>query len=343
MSRQLKIEYGDNVFSLPKEGLFEALPAANELNLKVLLLAASDDRLRRDYEACCAELRSRLDITQSTLERAFAFWSEKGILTVVDITPAAAGIPKKAAELSANPPKPKMLQSSSLPDYTEGHCADIIASSNELPDLIDMCQQIIGKIFTSSDVQVIIVLYDHLGLSGEYIASLFAFCVGNGKKSLRYIEKTALSLFDEGIDTSDALTAYIKRKENFEDNLSKIRKLIGAGSRELTAKEKKSFTCWLDEWRFEIDVITRAYEVTVDKINEPSVSYMNRVLENWYKSGLTTLEAVEASLETYKKNKAEASHGAQTVNGTESGFRTDEFFEAALRRSYKDKDNEKES
>lgn len=41
------------------------------------------------------------------------------------------------------------------------------------------------------------------------------------------------------------------------------------------------------------------------------------------------------SLEAYKKSKAEAAQGASTVNGTESGFKTDEFFEAALRRSFK--------
>ncbi|MFQ9149932.1 MAG: DnaD domain-containing protein [Eubacteriales bacterium] len=144
-----------------------------------------------------------------------------------------------------------------------------------------------------------------------------------------------MNLFDEGVDTVDALNAYIKRKDEFEDNVGKIRSLIGAGQRELTAKEKKCFTCWLDEWCFPIDVITRAYEVTVDKIGDPSVSYMNKVLENWKNSGLTTLEAVEASLENYKKKKAEAAHGTETVNGAESGFQTDEFFEAALRRSYR--------
>jgi DNA replication protein DnaD len=42
---------------------------------------------------------------------------------------------------------------------------------------------------------------------------------------------------------------------------------------------------------------------------------MNKVLENWHKSGLTTIEAVEASLESYKKSKAEAAaaNAAQTA------------------------------
>ena len=82
-------------------------------------------------------------------------------------------------------------------------------------------------------------MYDHLGLGGEYIVTLFSYLSGKGKNSLRYIERTAVNLFDEGVDTVDALNAYIKRKDEFEDNVGKIRSLIGAGQRELTAKEEE--------------------------------------------------------------------------------------------------------
>ena len=75
-------------------------------------------------------------------------------------------------------------------------------------------------------------------------------------------------------------------------------------------------------------MITCAYEVTVDKLGEPKLAYMNKVLENWHKEGLTTVEAVQASLETYKKNKAEAEQNS-------SGFETNEFFEAAVSRGLK--------
>ena len=50
---------------------------------------------------------------------------------------------------------------------------------------------------------------------------------------------------------------------------------------------------------------------------------------------MTKIDAVEASLENYKKKKAEAAHGTESEKGDESGFQTDEFFEAALRRSYR--------
>ncbi len=361
---KIRLDFGDSVFSLPREKLLLNLPSADGFSLKVLLLLASDDALRADHEIGRAEVCRRLDCTASAFDKALAYWQSCGVLTAVQTAvhdagqtvsaPAVSAPPLSVPSAAADPVSPdqerqtllsaqssapspggkeerRTLQSPSLPGYTESEAARIIQDSDELKDVIDMCQQIIGKIFTPAEVSVLVGLYDHLRLDGEYIATLCAWCRDNGKHSLRYIEKTALGLFDEGIDSSAALTAYIRQKESCRESLAVIRKLIGAGTRELTAKEKKTFECWLNDWKFDIGVITRAFEVTVDKISEPSVPYMNKVLENWHNAGLSTLEAVEASLENYKKKKAEA-------ETAKSGFETDEFFEAALRRSFQNGD-----
>ncbi|MBQ8510263.1 MAG: DnaD domain protein [Clostridia bacterium] len=325
---KLQIEYGHGIIALPKERVLAGLGGASGFYLKVLLLACADESLCADPEAMCR----KLDCTLSALEKALAYWEKAGVFSTVGSQPVQAAAPAVSDQAPSAPKPVQRLQSPSLPSYTENETASIIEKAGELPDIINLCQQIVGKIFTPAETAIVVGLYDHLSLDGEYIATLFAWCKDNGKRSLRYIEKTAISLFDEGIDNTAALTAYIKRKEDYNDNLAKIRKLLGAGARELTAKEKKAFDSWLNEWNFNIDVITRAYEVTVDKISEPSVPYMNRVLENWNKSGLHTLEAVEASLETYRKNKAAA-------EAAQSGFETDEFFEAALARSYRQTGN----
>ena len=318
--KKLKIEYGDSVFALPREKLNIVLASASEFNLKVLILAASDDALRADYDNACTELCRRLDCTKSALSRAFEFWRQAGVMSAVDCDETAQAAVQESGK--------KHLQSESLPEYTEGETADIIEKNTELSGIIDMCQQIVEKMFTPAEVQIIVGLYDHLGLDGEYIGLLFAHCNKSGKRSLRYIEKTALSLYDEGIDTASTLEDYIKRRERLDENLGRLRSLIGAGSRQLTSREKKLFECWLNEWKLDTDVITRAYEVTVDRLGEYKLAYMNRVLENWHKDGLLTIDAVEASIEEYQKNKSESQKN-------KSGFETDEYFEAALARSQK--------
>lgn len=86
---------------------------------------------------------------------------------------------------------------------------------------------------------------------------------------------------------------------------------------------------WVGEWGFDFPVIERAYEITVDSIHEPSVPYVNKILETWYTTGYKTLEDVTAALAENGKKSAEAQKN--------SSFDTDDFFELALRRSYSDK------
>ena len=67
--KKLKIEYGDGVFALPRESILSALPSANEFNLKVLLLTASDESLRSDFSKLTAEVCARLDCTENALKK----------------------------------------------------------------------------------------------------------------------------------------------------------------------------------------------------------------------------------------------------------------------------------
>lgn len=322
-AKKLKIEYGDSVFALPRENVMLTLPSAGAVELKVLLLAASDDAVRSDFDAAREKICKQLDITETAFKRAFEFWSRAGVLSACESVGTEA---VQAPAVTAVKPA-KILQSGAMPTYTEGQAADIIEAHSELAATIEACQQIAEKLFTPNEVQSIIGIYDHLGLNDSgYIETLYMYCKTLGKTSPRYVEKVAISLHDSDVTTTTELNEYIRRHERCDDMLGRIRVLVGAGDRALTSKEKKLMECWCTDWGFDIDVITRAYEVTVDNIGEYKVAYMNKVLENWHGEGLTTIEAVEGSLDTYRKNKAEAA-------GSSSDFNEDEYFEAALARS----------
>lgn len=330
MSQQrIRLNFGSSVLNLPKEILLDNLPMASEFSLKVLILAASDEKLLSDYDSCIDEIAKKLNRAKSDILRAVVFWRNAGVLELEDAKDDQKPSVKKTS---------KHLLTSVLPGYTESEAADIIASSGELKDVIALAQEMLGKVFTPADASVVVGMYDHLGLPSDYIVTLIAYCKENGKNSMRYVEKTAVNLFDEGISTTEALSAYIKRREEIDSDISGVRRLIGAQSRELTSKEKKLFTLWIEEWEYGYEVIKKAYEITIDKINEPSTAYMNKILENWHDAGLRSAEDIEASLEAYKQKKLELSAGKKS-DGKQSGFETDEFFEAALARSYKRSQN----
>ncbi len=320
-AKKLKIKYGDSVFALPRENVMLSLQSAREFELKVLLIAAADDSLRADYDSACEKLCKQLDCTKTALGRALDFWRRAGVMDAGD----AAVLP--GAE-NPSAPTAKTLQSFSLPTYTESQTADAMEKHSALKGIIDSCQQIVGKIFTPAETASIVCLYDYLKLSDPgYIETLYSYCKANGKTSPRYIEKVALTMHDEDISTTAQLSEYIEHRAHHDEIYSGFKSIIGT-SRSLTAREKQFVDKWADEWKMSMDVIKRAYDATVDSIGSYKIAYMNRIIENWYNSGLTTLSLVEASLEQYRRSKADAEK-------TGSGFETDEYFEAAVANTKK--------
>ena len=69
--------------------------------------------------------------------------------------------------------------------------------------------------------------------------------------------------------------------------------------------------------------------VTVENTGSASMPYCGAVLDNWYTSGIRTADEAEAAIASYK-------HDKENAKDKKGSFETDDFFEAALRRSYSD-------
>ena len=293
-----EINYGKGVVVLP-EAVLERLKDTGELELKVLIALISDTDI------------STLGYDEAKMETAIAYWRGTGILS--------GGKSEKSR---------KVARHATTPTYTGEELSRII-DENGLAMIIDECQRITGKVFTITEVNRIAALNSYLGLEGEFILLLFTYCAEKGKLTLKYIEKTAYDLWDNGIDTTEKLEDYIRREEEKHALEAKLRSLFGFGDRALTPAEKKHFASWSEEYGYGIDIITEAYNITVEKTGKLSLPYLSKILSNWYGKGLMTLCDVQASLMEYAKSKEDTSK-------SNSSFDIDEFFELALKRS---KDN----
>ena len=126
----------------------------------------------------------------------------------------------------------------------------------------------------------------------------------------------------------DALGDRLGELEAAADLGGYYRTLSGVGKRSFTERESKFLTQW-GKWNIKPDLLKLAYEVSVDATGAPSMPYINKVLSNWKEAGYTTAEQVVKAMEQYKQKK-ESRPAAVSSNST---FDTDEFFEAALRRT----------
>lgn len=302
--------YGNSVLNLPMEKTVESLAAAEADFVRVLIFAAA-------YPAGfdSASAAETLGMDEAQIVRALCYWEQNGVLSMSDTSKKAKKKEKKKSEST-------VLSNDALPEYTSDELAAMVDKSEALEALIAACQQTVGKIFSVPETRIIVGLYDFLGLCEEYILTLCAWCTGRGKTSLRYIEKTAVALYNKGIDDPQKLNVHLKDIEKYESAQEKIRRLFGIGERALTSYEKKYLENWLETWQMPMELVELAYELTVKNTDKASIPYASKILENWEQMGIKTKEEALAVSEK----------GSQKETKKDHSFDIDEFSSAAMSR-----------
>jgi DnaD/phage-associated family protein len=160
-----------------------------------------------------------------------------------------------------------------------------------------------------------------------------------GKKiTVSYLEKSAYSLYNEGVRTTEQLQKYIKDSERRNSSKYKLARMFDMGDRPFTSKQKTFFEKWLTEWEMPFELIEYAYEISVDNTGKAGLEYMSKILSDWHDSGITTVEQAENAAKSFKKSSPYVAKfkekASEDDKSAEKSFNTEEFFEKALKRSY---------
>ena len=303
---------------------WDRLESASKIDIK-LLFALSGAVVGIDPDNTSAEdIAEKLGLTLKQIEQSIDFWQSAGVISVIgaDAVPEIEKAPVEKKE-DKKERKTIVLRSDEMPKYTTEEMSAILERRQETLYLLDECQQEFGKIFSTRELNIIVGMLDYLGVDIGYVVALLKYCNKIGKRSINYAEKLAFNFVEEGIENTDALKVRLGELEALHDNENVVRKLFGMKSRALTVKEKKCIGLWFGKFGYDKEIVRRAYEITVETINEPSVSYAHAILERWHGEGIKTLEDVDKSIEARRAEKAKEANG-------NSSFDTDDFFKAAL-------------
>ncbi len=296
---KIEFEFQQTVFNLP-----EIDP--------VTLLSLSGDALRVLIAACASRDTERI---ASRLNRT----EEQVLASVSELE--KAGIVNQTSRLI--PP------SDEAPKYSGEEVERIVKTNPGVSALLEECAGIAGKVLGPMEAGKVLSLVDYLRLDEEYVVLLFSYLARQGKRSVAYLEKTAYSLVNDGCDTVPKLTHYIRKKDTVRSSEGEMRRILGAGDRPLTSREKDYIAKWLgeDAWAFSVEMVARAFEITVDAIGKQSLPYTDKILGSWFEKQIRTLKDVEAEQEERKNKKDEK-------GGESDSFDVNDFFGDAIRRSY---------
>jgi len=323
----MKLNYSHDAFILPASALSH-LSDAQDAWIRVLLWLASDVSLAQKQK----QLAKLADTDQKNVKAALQYWTSVGVLS--DEGTAVAVLSTDVTDAPTREPEKKTVlrRADTLPQYTSTELADLLEQRASVRALVDEAQRILGKMFHPAEINLLVGMLDYLDMSEECVLLLLAHCKRIGKTNMRSIEKFACTLADQGIMDAATMEEELLAIEALHSFEGEVRAMFGMKSRALTGKEGKMLRAWAS-YGYNVDIVRRAFEITVNATGEASLPYTNAILERWNAEGLKTAEQIDAQINEKAAEKAD-----KTTLGT--SFDIEDFFDAAIKRGLAQRDDQ---
>lgn len=296
------------IFAVPNVVVDKHIKIATSLQIKTLLYI-----LRHSGEEISVEEISKaLSKHTEDISDSLQYWIELGIIKQSHegdknlntennfsiFSPEISKTPEKKAQ---HPVKLRMPSRPQKPDIA--FLAKRLKESEEIAYLIEESERILARPLSNSDSATLLMLHDTDGLPTDVILMLVQYAFSIDKGNLRYIEKIGIKWAAEEINTLKKAEQKIRSLDDMHKAWKRIVEITGIDYHSPTEKEKKFSNCWINEWHMPVDLIRLAYELCVDNIGKVTFSYINKILDGWYKNGYKSLEEAKNSLNNKKNNK----------------------------------------
>lgn len=277
---------------------------ATAVDYKILLWLAEDPEMLDDITNLAGVVGCTIDEAKNSIN----FWIQQGEITVVD-------------------ENVETRKQNAGTIYLSSDIEKIIRLRPELQRLVQSIELILDKSLSDEDIYIIIRMLDRLSLSETYIVKMVSHCATIEIKTIKKIWQFALKLQIKNIISEDDLDRELSSSKTGFDFQKEVQKMFHAEFRKLTAKEKKMIQTWY-EYGYDIGVVQIAYDATIKAIEKPLISYANAIIERWHTQGLTSPYQIAQSYKQHSPAESEIKLG--------NSFNVDDFFEAALRKSYRE-------
>lgn len=254
-----------------------------------------------------SKLADYLECNEKDICRAFRYWEKSGLLKVeYDENHVISGLSFGAAPTTEEPTAEEPAAEETTPKKSSRK-----VSQKQMKQLYFVTEQYLGRTLTMTDIQKINFFYDSLHFSPDLIEHLIEYCVDNGNKSMRYIEKVAMSWSDDGISTVEEAK---ERSASYNKNTYIVLNAYGIKGRGPASVELTFIRRWYDEYGFSTDIIVEACNRTILNRNQPDFKYTESILKDWYSKGVKSLTDITLLDAAHKQRKTTASRSTTTAS-----------------------------
>lgn len=168
---------------------------------------------------------------------------------------------------------------------------DSLIRNEDWEDLIITLEANLGANLSTSDLSSLYYIHYDLGFDAKLVEYLVDYSFSMGHKKISYIEGIARNWYSDGIRT----------KEDAKKHCSVVKKLAKKVLKELmidrstpTDTELAFIETWSLDKKFSDELILAACKkAMLQNPNRVNFVYINKIIENWYKADIKTMEDVE--------------------------------------------------
>ena len=272
------------VFTLPTSVVDNFLKFSKAEHIKVLLYIMrnmSAEIEEKDISIACG-------VSENDVKEALLYWADSGIL-----------LPKGAPVTSIEMPQKQTVAKTEKPTRLD------VARRGDDPKiryLLRETQMKFARNLKSNESSTLVWLYDDQGLDVSLILLIVEYAVRHNRANIRFIESTAVSWVEKGIDNIELADEELKRMAMSEQAWGIVSVAFGLEKRKPSQKETDLSYLWLNVWGFSKEMLERAYEECVNAKSKFSFAYTAKILENWHSKGYKSPQDIEEKKELQKEN-----------------------------------------
>ena len=236
------------------------------------------------------ENRGKLDPKQLT---AALHWSPDRLTKAEYVLLSEGLVSSRQAAVFQEPPDQR-------PEYSREDVARQLEGDPRFAQLTANVEGLLGKKLSTPDLDILLGLYDYLGLPCEVIFLLVNHCIdrlaaryGPGRRpTLRQIEREGYAWARMGLLDLDSANRYLMKYAGRRSLVGQYMSVLRLGDRLPSPSEERNLLSFA-EMEFPPEAVELAYDKTMLKCKELRWSYMSKILRNWHEKGLHTLEEIQ--------------------------------------------------
>jgi len=287
----MKLEQNDlsmlfSATSLPDVFITEYLSEAPGDYIKVYLYMLFLSKYNKDIKL--NDLSKKIAVPLNIIQEAIKYWEEAEVLT----KKGTGYIVNNIQEIELNKLySPKLTVSKETIQNMEKDKS----RSNAIEAINGMFFQGIMSPSWYSDIDLWFKKYE---FDEEVMLALFRYCFEKSALHKNYVKAVADAWHGNNIKTFSDLEEYDENNEKIKKAKKNISKKLGL-TRNLTQYEEAYIEKWLQEYKYNLEIIDLALKKTTSKSN-PNFDYIDKIITDWHDRKLLNSDDVKNYLLEFK-------------------------------------------